>query len=154
MRMMAQTVLVISHLTAKQRSSMEVQRARSDTFVPVRLQIFTSKGSRMPRTASLKSIEAQIQALQAKAEALKIVEKPGIRQLKAVLKKYKLTPSDIAHATNGARLGRRSKLKGLKVKPKYRNPANRSETWTGRGLKPRWMVAAIKGGKKLEDLAI
>lgn len=108
----------------------------------------------MPRTASLKSIEAQIQALQAKAEALKTAEKPGIKQLKAVLKKYKLTPSDIDHATNGTRSGRRSKLKGQKVKPKYRNPANRSETWTGRGLRPRWMVAAMKGGKKLEDFAI
>ncbi|MGE4079451.1 MAG: H-NS family nucleoid-associated regulatory protein [Reyranella sp.] len=40
------------------------------------------------------------------------------------------------------------------MKPKYRNPANRSETWTGRGLKPKWMVAAMKGGKKLEDFAI
>jgi DNA-binding protein H-NS len=108
----------------------------------------------MPRTASLKSIEAQIQALQAKAEAIKTAEKPGIKQLKAVLKKYKLTQADLDHAMNGKGTGRRSKLAGQKVKPKYRNPANRSETWTGRGLRPRWMVAAMKGGKKLEDFAI
>ncbi len=38
--------------------------------------------------------------------------------------------------------------------PKYRNPENPSETWAGRGLRPRWLVAAIKGGKKLEDFAI
>jgi DNA-binding protein H-NS len=41
-----------------------------------------------------------------------------------------------------------------KVAPKYRNPENRAETWAGRGLKPRWLAAAIKGGKKLEDFAI
>lgn len=40
------------------------------------------------------------------------------------------------------------------VKPKYANPANKSETWTGRGRKPRWVEAALKGGKKLDDLAI
>jgi DNA-binding protein H-NS len=40
------------------------------------------------------------------------------------------------------------------VAPKYRNPENLSETWAGRGLKPRWLTAAIKGGKKIEDFAI
>jgi DNA-binding protein H-NS len=40
------------------------------------------------------------------------------------------------------------------VAPKYRNPENPAETWAGRGLKPRWLVAALKGGKKLEAFAI
>jgi len=40
------------------------------------------------------------------------------------------------------------------VAPKYRNPENPAETWAGRGLKPRWLSAAIKGGKKMEDFAI
>jgi hypothetical protein len=38
--------------------------------------------------------------------------------------------------------------------PKYRNPENPAETWAGRGLRPRWLTAAIKGGKKFEDFAI
>jgi DNA-binding protein H-NS len=55
--------------------------------------------------------------------------------------------------------GARSKL-GLSggargsVAPKYRNPENPSETWAGRGLKPRWLAAAIKSGKKQEDFLI
>ena len=40
------------------------------------------------------------------------------------------------------------------VAPKYRNPENPSETWAGRGLKPRWLAAAIKSGKKPEDFLI
>ena len=40
------------------------------------------------------------------------------------------------------------------VPPKYRNPENPAETWAGRGLKPRWLAAAIKSGKKLEQFAI
>src|SRR5690348_7392943 len=48
--------------------------------------------------------------------------------------------------------GRKSALKGRKVAPKYRGPSG--ETWAGRGARPRWLVAAIKGGKKLENFLI
>ncbi|TAK95212.1 MAG: H-NS histone family protein, partial [Aquabacterium sp.] len=37
--------------------------------------------------------------------------------------------------------------------PKYRN-AQTGETWTGRGLQPKWVQAAVASGKKLEDFAI
>jgi DNA-binding protein H-NS len=40
------------------------------------------------------------------------------------------------------------------VAPKYRNPETPAETWAGRGLKPSWLAAAIKSGKKLEDFLI
>ena len=45
-----------------------------------------------------------------------------------------------------------SALRGRKVPPKYRGPSG--ETWAGRGAKPKWLVAAIKGGKKLADFLI
>jgi DNA-binding protein H-NS len=48
--------------------------------------------------------------------------------------------------------GRGGSLKGKKVPPKYRDSAG--NTWAGRGARPRWLVAAIKEGKKLEDFAI
>jgi DNA-binding protein H-NS len=48
--------------------------------------------------------------------------------------------------------GRASALKGRKVPPKYRGPSG--ETWAGRGARPRWIVAAIKGGRKLDDFLI
>src|SRR5258708_20594118 len=50
---------------------------------------------------------------------------------------------------NGGRGGPRGA-----VAPKYRNPENPAETWAGRGLKPRWLAAALKSGKKLEDFSI
>ncbi len=109
----------------------------------------------MSRPPSLSVIEARIRELQAKAEALKAAEKPGFKQLRAVLKKYRLTAADIDLAlSDGAKAHKRSKLAGRKVKPKYRNPANKSETWAGRGKQPRWLVAAIKSGKKIQDFAI
>src|SRR5262245_53529594 len=108
----------------------------------------------MPRIASLKVIERQIQELEAKAEALKQRRKPGLKQLKTVLLKYRLTRSDVELVLNGHG-ARASKLAGRKLKPKYRNPANKSETWSGRGLRPRWLTTAMKAtGKKLETFAI
>ena len=55
---------------------------------------------------------------------------------------------------SGARVirGGGSVLKGRKVPPKYRGRSG--ETWAGRGARPRWLVAAIKGGKKLDDFLI
>jgi DNA-binding protein H-NS len=54
----------------------------------------------------------------------------------------------------GARATRRgpSILRGTKVPPKYRDPSG--ETWAGRGARPRWLVDAMKGGKKLDDFLI
>jgi DNA-binding protein H-NS len=40
------------------------------------------------------------------------------------------------------------------VPPKYRNPQNPEETWSGRGLTPKWLTAAIKGGKSADDFLI
>lgn len=41
-----------------------------------------------------------------------------------------------------------------KVEPKYRNPANAAETWTGRGKQPRWLAEYTKAGRKVEDFLI
>lgn len=52
---------------------------------------------------------------------------------------------------------RKSKGKGKstgKVAPKYRNPANPSETWAGRGKPPRWLAAEVAKGSKVEDYLI
>jgi DNA-binding protein H-NS len=38
--------------------------------------------------------------------------------------------------------------------PKYANPADASDTWSGRGRKPRWFTAALAGGKSPDDLMI
>lgn len=53
--------------------------------------------------------------------------------------------SMLGHAPTGS-------MKGSKVPPKYRSPSG--ETWAGRGARPRWLVAAIKRGKKVEDFLI
>src|SRR6202140_2443451 len=67
--------------------------------------------------------------------------------------------SELAKLTRFESGGSRSKsafCRGARgqVAPKYRNPENPGETWAGRGLKPRWLAAALKSGKKLDDFRI
>src|SRR3546814_2450350 len=51
-----------------------------------------------------------------------------------------------AAAKKGRKLG--------KVAPKYRNPANAKETWSGRGLQPRWLAELVRQGRKAEEFLI
>ena len=41
-----------------------------------------------------------------------------------------------------------------KVAPKYRNPDNPEQTWTGRGRQPGWVKEALEAGKTLDSMAI
>ena len=75
------------------------------------------------------------------------------RQLKKAMSGIEAIASASAGRSNGPR-GRHA-LKGRKLPVRFRNPKNRKETWAGRGLKPRWLVAALKGKKyKLADFAV
>ena len=41
-----------------------------------------------------------------------------------------------------------------RVPPKYRNPDRPSETWAGRGKQPRWLVAQLRSGRRMDDFRI
>ena len=49
---------------------------------------------------------------------------------------------------------KRKKTTRKAVEPRYRNKSNSAETWTGRGKQPRWLVAELDKGAKLEDFLI
>jgi DNA-binding protein H-NS len=49
---------------------------------------------------------------------------------------------------------RRTRRPYPKVLPKYQNPRNPTERWSGRGKQPHWVRAQLKSGKKLEHLRI
>jgi DNA-binding protein H-NS len=42
-------------------------------------------------------------------------------------------------------------LAGAALAPRYRNPADQSQTWTGRGRQPKWLADALARGKSLDD---
>ncbi len=47
-----------------------------------------------------------------------------------------------------------SKSGGTKGVPRYANPENPDQTWTGRGRQPQWVKDALNSGKSLDDLAV
>lgn len=67
-----------------------------------------------------------------------------------------MTPAALrAHIMNRLDAGRgNSNARTTRVAPKYRNPSNHEQTWTGRGNKPHWVRDFEKGGGKLEDTRI
>jgi DNA-binding protein H-NS len=71
------------------------------------------------------------------------------RALESELAKLSRVHGTKTFRKNGSGLG----LRGP-VAPKYRNPQNPEETWAGRGLRPKWLTAAIKGGKSADDFLI
>lgn len=62
----------------------------------------------------------------------------------------------VAVAAPAPRRGPRkpSKMAGTKVAPKYRNPENSVETWSGRGKQPRWLQAYTGNGRALDEFLI
>src|SRR5882724_263577 len=79
-------------------------------------------------------------------------EKRELEKRLAVLSRGRdaIEEKDVSLSYNGNGKARR---KYPRVVPKYRNPLT-SETWSGRGKQPRWLVAAIKTGRKIEDFEI
>ena len=61
---------------------------------------------------------------------------------------------DTGTASAEPRTDRTPRRKYPKVLPKYSNPSEPGETWSGRGKQPRWLVAALQSGHKLEDFLI
>ncbi|MGC1561066.1 MAG: H-NS histone family protein [Bradyrhizobium sp.] len=50
--------------------------------------------------------------------------------------------------------GHRTRRPYPKVFPKYRNPKNLTQTWSGRGKQPRWLTPQLISGKTLDDFRI
>ena len=73
----------------------------------------------------------------------------AIARVRALMAEYGLSAADIA----GKAAPMPRKPEGRKVAPKYRNP-DTGETWSGRGLQPKWLKAALEDGRKITDFAL
>lgn len=91
-----------------------------------------------------KQIETQM--LRARADQ----KKQGLEKIKAIMDEYELSWDDLP----GGRGGSKSPTAGRKVAPRYMNPNNPDDTWSGRGRKPRWLVAHLEAGGNIEECEI
>lgn len=98
--------------------------------------------------ALLKDLLAQRAALDQQISETKERERAdAINKVKSLMSEYGLTLADL-----NSRPAKAAKA-ASKVAAKYRNKAT-GETWSGRGLQPKWLKAAIAGGAKLEDFHV
>lgn len=86
------------------------------------------------------------------AEAQREERGAAIAKIRALMAEFGLTAADITAKTGAAPRSAAPKT-GAKVAPKYRNAAT-GDTWSGRGLQPKWLKAALASGAKLEDFAL
>ena len=108
---------------------------------------------------SLSQVQQQIQELRAEADRLRKRETAGvIRRIKDAIEVYGLTAQDLGFTASGAAAPRRKATRAKAASParkvavKYKDGAG--NTWTGRGLKPRWLTAALANGRKLEEFLV
>lgn len=101
--------------------------------------------------ANLTDLLAQKAALEKQIEEAQRAQRAeAISQIQALMAEHGLTLADLGTRPRKTRAMASS---GAKVAAKYRNAAT-GETWSGRGLQPRWLKAALASGKKLADFAV
>jgi len=99
---------------------------------------------------TLQDLLARKAALEQEIETTQKRERSdAISKVKSLMAEYGLTIADLSGKTPGKSTG----SKGGKVAAKYRNAAT-GDSWSGRGLQPKWLKAALASGKTLNDFAV
>ena len=103
--------------------------------------------------ASLQDLLDRKAELEKEIEATRRHEKAdAISKVRALMSQYGLTAADlVAKGPPKAKSG--TPVKGGKVAVKYRNSAS-GDTWSGRGLQPKWLKAALAAGRRIEEFAV
>ncbi|MDE1948442.1 MAG: H-NS histone family protein [Burkholderiales bacterium] len=101
--------------------------------------------------STLQELLAQRAELENRIATIQREERAGaIEQIRELMARYSLTEDDLNERTAASRAARPA---GNKVAAKYRDPAT-GNSWSGRGLRPKWLSAAIEAGRTLEEFAV
>lgn len=105
--------------------------------------------------ADLKRLLEQKAALEKQIEATRREERDqALQQIRELMSQHHLTPADLRPGS-AARAAPKKKASGSSRKAaiKFRN-AETGDAWSGRGLQPRWLKAALAQGRKLDDFKV
>ncbi|MFM7534032.1 MAG: H-NS family nucleoid-associated regulatory protein [Rubrivivax sp.] len=104
--------------------------------------------------ASIAQLLEQKAALERQiADAQKEAKSAAIAQVKSLMAEHGLTMADLTARAPAAAPKAKASGGGGKVAVKFRHAAT-GDTWTGRGLKPKWLKAQLDAGKQLSDFAV
>lgn len=111
--------------------------------------------------ATLKELLAQRAALEKQIKETQTTERSqAIAQIRSLMAEYGLTIAELQQSPSG-RKGRKTSARGAgkpaapkaKVPAKFRDTAT-GNTWSGRGLQPNWLKAALAAGRSLDEFRI
>ena len=112
--------------------------------------------------STLLDIQSQIEKLQKQATDIRAREfDRTVQEIIATMRAFGITPKDLQSGSRSgkskgkvvAKVARHKTGKGTtSVAAKYKGP--NGETWSGRGLTPRWLASLLAQGKLKEDFAI
>ena len=97
--------------------------------------------------AQKEALERQIEEQTAQGHAA------AIAKIRELMVENGISLSDLGARSGGKASSKKSSSTGQKVAAKYRD-ASTGESWSGRGLKPKWLQAALASGKKIEDFSV
>ena len=100
--------------------------------------------------ASLQDLLSQREALEKQINLTRKQERAdAIAKVQSLMAEHGLSVSDLTTK----RAAKAGSGKGTKVAAKYRNAAT-GDSWSGRGLQPKWLKAALASGRKIGDFAV
>ena len=100
--------------------------------------------------ATLQELLTQKEALEREIEQTKKRDRAdAIAKVRALMAEYGLTLSDLS--TKGPASTKQGSR--AKVPAKYRDPAT-GDSWSGRGLQPKWLKAALTSGRRIDDFKL
>ncbi|MEO0916434.1 MAG: H-NS histone family protein [Pseudomonadota bacterium] len=103
--------------------------------------------------SELRKLEKNVQKAINTAEARQ--RKDARAAVEKVAKEYGVPLSELIAEEKAQPKGRKKPTaKKVGGKPKFRNPADPTQTWTGKGRRPQWYVEAIKAGQAEADLLV
>lgn len=101
--------------------------------------------------ATLQELLAQKEAIEREIELTKKRERAdAIARVRSLMAEYGLTLADLGGKASSAPA---RSAGSAKVPPKFRNAAT-GDTWSGRGLQPNWLKAALASGRKLDEFRV
>ena len=102
--------------------------------------------------STLNELLAERAEIERKIAQLQSEERSGaIAKVRALMADFGLSMVDLG--TRAAAAPRSSSSSTKKVAAKYRNTAT-GESWSGRGLQPKWLKAALGGGRSIEEFKL
>ena len=108
-------------------------------------------------TFNLKELESLQKKIQNEIKKRRSkTQEEGLKKIKLIAAEYGLSASELKNLSvvKARKVKSKSGKKRGPVPPKYRDPSNNANTWTGRGRQPKWVEAFLSSGGRLDQITI